>query len=113
MLFSQLCFIPLNQIFAVVSVFFDQLLADYLTQLNNVKDLLSWRDPLAEETYNYKTLSENEIHDFEKIFTDYEKYQSFVLEPVKIEKNRRNRFLDHLLARFNEKLDPKIIESKF
>lgn len=84
-------------------LFFDQLLADYLTQLNNVKDLLSWRDPLAEETYNYKTLSENEIHDFEKIFTDYEKYQSFVLEPVKIEKNRRNRFLDHLLARFNEK----------
>ena len=87
-------------------LFFDQLLADYLAQLDSVKDMLSWRDVDAEETYNYKKLT-NEIFDLDKILSeellaDYDKYQA-VIEHVKVEKNRRNRLLDHLLARFNEK----------
>ena len=83
-------------------LFFDQLLADYLAQLNSVKNLLSWRDPEAEPTYHFKQLTDAEILDFIKLLPDYGKYQ-LTLEPEKLEKNRRNRLLDHLLARFNEK----------
>jgi len=88
-------------------LFFDQLLADYLAQLDSVKDLLSWRDPAAEETYNFKKLTGEEIYDLDKILSeelvsDYDKYQP-IIEHVKLEKNRRSRLLDHLMARFNEK----------
>lgn len=88
-------------------LFFDQLLADYLAQLDSVKDLLSWRDPAAEETYNFKKLTDSEIFDLDKILSeellsDYDKYQP-IIENVKLEKNRRSRLLDHLMARFNEK----------
>ena len=83
-------------------LFFDQLLSDYLAQLNSVKDLLSWRNPASESTYNFKQLSENEILDFNELLSDYDKYQ-LTIEPEKLKKDRRNRLLDHLMARFNEK----------
>ena len=84
-------------------LFFDQLLADYLAQLNDVKNLLSWRDKEAEPTYHYKQLTDSEIYDFNKLLSDYSKYQLQILEPEPLEKDRRNRLLDNLLARFNEK----------
>jgi hypothetical protein len=83
-------------------IFFDQLLADYLSQLAKTKDLLSWKGDSTTPTYYYKALSENEIRDFNVLFTNYSTYPS-KLEDKTLLENRRNRFLDHLLARFNEK----------
>lgn len=83
-------------------LFFDQLLADYLAQLTKVKDLLSWNGDATTPTYYYKALSENEIKDFNAVFTSYTNYQS-LLEDEALLENRRNRLLDNLLARFNEK----------
>jgi len=83
-------------------LFFDQLLADYLMQLNSVKDALSWRDPVSKPTYNFKQLTDSEILDFSELLTDYSNYQ-LTIEPEKLKHDRRNRLLDHLLARFNEK----------
>ncbi len=83
-------------------LFFDQLLADYLAQLNSVKDLLSWRDSSSAPTYVYKALSDREINDFQKIFGSYDPYQDIV-ETAETRSDRRNRFLDHLLGRFSER----------
>jgi hypothetical protein len=38
-------------------VFFEQLLADYLSQLNNVSELLSWSDKADDRSYFYQALS--------------------------------------------------------
>ena len=83
-------------------LFFDQLLADYLAQLNSVKRLFSWKDDGTIPTYFYKILSDNEITDFNKIFSNYTGYQD-ITETEETRLNRHNRFLDHLLARFNER----------
>jgi hypothetical protein len=83
-------------------IFFDQLLADYLSQLAKTKDLLSWKGDSTTPTYYYNALSENEIRDFNVLFTNYSTYPA-KLEDKALLENRRNRFLDHLLARFNEK----------
>ena len=80
-------------------IFFDQILADYLAQLNSVKDILSWKEE-AERTYLYKELSDKEIVEFEKI-ASYENYDE-IIESKETRLDRRNRFLNHLIARFNE-----------
>jgi len=89
-------------------IFFDQLLADYLAQLNSVKDLLSWSEDIS-HTYFFKGLSDLEIADFGKLVSSYEKdisgkkvSYSEIIDPENIRTDRRNRFLNHLIARFNE-----------
>ncbi len=81
-------------------LFFDQLLADYLEQLNAVKNLLSWNNSY-QVTYPVRKLTGNEVSDFNVIFSSYNEYQS-ILEPEELRFKRKNRFLNHLLARFNE-----------
>jgi len=88
--------------------FFDQLLADYLSQLDSVKYLVSWRKSVK-NTYSYKKLSDLEIADFEKVVPSYKRDISGrgrsyigIVDPIDIRKERKNRFLNHLLARFNE-----------
>ena len=85
--------------FKAYLLFFDQLLSDYLMQLDSVKDVLSWKD--EDNTYFFKNLSDDEITDFSKVFTDYSGYGK-ILEPESLKSDRRNRFLNHLIARFNE-----------
>ena len=83
-------------------LFFDQLLADYLAQLDSASRLLSWQDKGMLPSYCYAALSDDEIVDFGKIFKSYDSYQGFV-ESEETRADRRNRLLDHLLARFNER----------
>lgn len=98
-------------------LFFEQLLTNYLAQLNNVRHLFSWdetidktyytqlledikdRGELYVEEYDSMSLSPNGILDEtrlkELIQSDAENYDVFF--------DRRSRFLNHLIARFNEK----------
>lgn len=88
-----------NQLKAYL-LFFEQLLADFLMHLLSVKDLFSWKD--IDYTYFTKELSDKEIADFSTVFqTDnYAEYQELVGK-LNFE-DRRNRLLNHLIARFNE-----------
>ncbi len=93
-------------------MFFEQIMADYLSQLNHVSDLLSWSDSVDERSYFTQKLSEPEIVDLEKIknkgfddlfLTDSKGYTEKVLGQNEKERfTRRNRFLNHLIARFND-----------
>ena len=92
--------------FKAYLLFFDQLLADYLVQLNSVKDLFSWKDG-NDSTYLFKNLSDEEITDFSKVFSGYKKKGKIeeykeIIESETVRLDRRNRFLNHLIARFNE-----------
>ncbi len=107
-------------------IFFDQVLANYLAQLANVRSLFSWSqpegnsDPQHQRTYFTQTLSN--VPDAEdviqpvwsasnspiaewpesKSFTNYQSWLAAVREDPDTYGDRRNRFLDHLLARFAE-----------
>jgi hypothetical protein len=98
---------------------FDQLLANYLTQLSRVKDLLSISQP-EEHSYFYQTLynipgikelikafpQNGSADDWQKFIeddsNDYIKRLKEIIETQTKEKQRKNIFLDHLLARFGE-----------
>lgn len=93
-------------------LFFEQLLANYLAQLSNLSSLFSW-DSAQKKTYFYTNLltllepntGRKEISSIEELIDSYGtgsgSYQE-VLEKEGDAEKRRNRFLDHLLARFNE-----------
>lgn len=99
-------------------LFFEQLLSNYLAQLNNVRNLFSWDDTI-DKTY-YTQLLED-IKDRGDLYQ--EEYDSIDLAPGGILDearlaeliqqdaenpatffDRRSRFLNHLIARFNEKM---------
>ena len=102
-------------------LFFDQLLANYLAQLAHVRDLFSWesddkRSQSLQRTYFGQTLDfpgvekivnvENsngaEPLNMEDFKQEYQKIIDKVTEDDSTYQERRNRFLDHLLARFAE-----------
>ena len=85
-------------------LFYDQLMADYLAQLSHIKDLFS-TDPSIERTYFYQVVD---------TFTGYKDIYKPVgadilttletkTEDQSLHTERRNRFLDHLIARFAER----------
>ena len=83
--------------------FFDQILSDYLAQLDRFLDLLSVKtdDPYSNETYFHGKLTDDEVIDVSKVLRDYPDY----LVPVEdFNENlaRKNKVLDHLLSRFAE-----------
>lgn len=99
-------------------LFFDQLLADYLAQLNNLKKVFTFKGGVHAPVMQPFALTQNQIkdlrmllasdHDIEENISDedffattYNTY-SGLLETSVQQKQRRNRLLDHLLARFNE-----------
>lgn len=93
-------------------MFFDQLLADYLAQLSHVKDLFSLnadRDTqgnfIIGRTYYTQSLM-NIVPGAADLFIDSEPQLSAdintIAENNELFYERRNRFLDHLLARFGE-----------
>jgi hypothetical protein len=93
-------------------VFFDQLLANYLAQLAHIRDLFSWeldpgteghagsdiRSPDRQHTYFTQAL---DFPSWPAILTDTH-YLDAIAEDDVTYRDRRNRFLDHLLARFAE-----------
>ena len=112
-------------------LFFDQILANYLSQLAHVRSLFSFRPddhPVRQEcnghhTYFVQLLSEvprvkELIRNFNGCPADegylpvpenYPDYLEFIAESLVTYQDRRNRFLDHLLARFAESFSEYVL----
>ena len=112
--------------------FFDQFLADYLEQLDSLNKFFSIDNPDSEvlQTYYFKNLTDSEIEGVSRVLKDSFQYRDKYLyhnhstsqlkeeqktsdevihddcngndEAEKLYYDRRNRLMDHLLARFNE-----------
>ena len=101
--------------------FFDQLLADYLAQLSRVKDLLSVHNTedstyFGQPLYDTPGINELLVDYTGSDDTDWEAFKSDAnngyitaletqLESDETKWDRRNRFLDHLMARFGERFN--------
>jgi uncharacterized protein len=85
-------------------LFFDQIMANYLAQLHQVKELFSL-DPDLQHTYYYQVV--NSFAEYQKIYTSENAIDTLQIREWEREKatrfDRRNRFLDHLIARFAER----------
>lgn len=95
----------------------EQMMADYLAQLQHMKNLFSWSSKADYRSYLYQALSPLEIKNLEMITTskygelfdnitnddENADYHEQVLN-ISSEENfdRRNRFLNHLIARVND-----------
>ncbi|MCC6411371.1 MAG: hypothetical protein IT270_06910 [Saprospiraceae bacterium] len=86
-------------------MFFEQIFANYLAQLNNLKDLFGW-EVSAPPTRSYFTQRvEGSIADIEDLFFDYPNLASAlnnIIESKETAEDRKNRFLEHLMGRFAE-----------
>jgi uncharacterized protein len=88
-------------------LFFDQVMANFLAQLANIRELFS-RDP--DQTPTYFTQLVTSFLKFEEVYPPFDANNPglFIKELGSLLENetgalaRRNRFLDHLLARFAE-----------
>jgi hypothetical protein len=85
-------------------IFFDQLLANYLAQLAHIRDLFSWESEAArqERRRTYFTQILTNVPGVEEILHNYGSVLNAISEDTVTYGERRNRFLDHLLARFAE-----------
>ncbi|MFL5764161.1 MAG: hypothetical protein ACJ77K_09485 [Bacteroidia bacterium] len=103
-------------------MFFDQLLADYLSQLAHVKDLFSMNEErdaygnfIIDKSYFTQSLVPS-VTDAESLLTDTTFYAENVqemTEDLSLFELRRNKFLDHLMARFSEQFtDYALVEYK-
>lgn len=86
-------------------LFFDQILASYFAHLEKVKDLLSVDNRLNK---TYFTQAVSDLTDFSELVSDYPTDQPGDLSDLlfaELDHNieRKNRLLDHLIARFAEK----------
>lgn len=88
-------------------LFFEQMLVDYLAMLRHAKDLFAIDDTIS-QTYFARLLSETDIKGLDELYADVdgsklsEESLGALLESDTEFLERRNRFLDHLLARFAE-----------
>jgi len=84
-------------------LFFEQLLANYFAQLKHTKELFSfWNND--ERTYFYQDLL-NSVPDIDKVMIDEDGYKAALTELSEqpdTAQERKNRFLNHLMARFSE-----------
>ena len=81
---------------------FEHLFATFLGQLGNFRSMLS-TDPSTSKTYFGKIIEDRELSGIDGFYTDLDKdrFQA-LLEDREAFLDRRNGFLDHLLARFAE-----------
>ncbi len=83
-------------------LFFEQLLVNYLGQLANIKELFAV-DNTVTQTYFSRLLEEDEVKGLSGLYNGINAGGlQALLENRDIYLDRRNRFLDHLLARFAE-----------
>jgi hypothetical protein len=100
-------------------LFFEQLLTNYLAQLAGVRKLFSASETVDRRTLtvtgrsyytqllkDYSADEQNGINDLNSLlgFTEYEEELNKLAEDETLFAERRNRFLDHLLARFCESM---------
>ena len=85
-------------------LFFEQTLANYFSQLSNFKNLMSFHDDQSGTYANQNLLSC--VPGMSEVLKDIESYDSYLQETT-VDSNvnlvRKNKFLNHLLARFAEK----------
>lgn len=83
-------------------LFFDQVMANYCAQLARVRELFS-TDPAVHRTYFYQAVTS--FTDFARIYgtSDVARTLEDEVEDASVLAQRRNRFLEHLLARFAER----------
>ena len=91
--------------------FFDQLLANYFAQLDHVRDLFSLNNE-SFQTYFSQTLTG--LPQFTEILRqnldEYTETLTTLTEPPETGLERKNRLLDHLLARYSENFpDPSLL----
>ncbi len=96
-------------------LFFDQILANYFSQLANIPNLLS---PTNGDRKTFFTQKIKDVRGIEELFFDYENLDK-ILSEVTGERNdadtsdlfteRKNKLLDHLLARFGESFNDYVI----
>ena len=83
-------------------LFFEQLLVNYLSQLANLKELFAV-DNTVTQTYFSRLLDTNEIEGLGNLYNGLDSAAlQGLIESREMFLDRRNRFLDHLLARFAE-----------
>jgi hypothetical protein len=105
-------------------LFFEQLILNHQVQLNHLRDIYTMDDSVS-KTYYTKPLAEfsgeHEMHSqkklldgllidfgnhgsvhFEKVLKDFAHVLQHIVEPPALFHERRNRFLNHFLARFSE-----------
>lgn len=90
---------------------YDQLLADFFAQLAHAKDLYSIDDPLP-QTYFFQYLSASVPGVAPLLGPDYESGLPRIVAGQDKFTDRRNRFLDFLLALYAEKLDASSISAQ-
>jgi uncharacterized protein len=92
---------------------FDQVMADLCAQLGRVADLFS-TDPALERTYFHQRVDSFAEHERLYAPAAAEALESGI-EPREVHVERRNRFLDHLIARFGEQFHEfaEIMRSEF
>lgn len=94
---------------------FEQLMANYLKQLANIQQLFSLNSSLK-TTYFYQVLTEASVPKINEIITNQElmedELQKINLKYERFEE-RRGKFLDHLLARFNESFPTQRLISNY
>ncbi len=93
-------------------LFCDQVMADYLAQLSHIKELFS-TDPQLRHTYFHQVV--NSFVDYRRIYqvadgTEEPNHEEIMkllndMDDSKLSMDRRNRFLDHLIARFAERFN--------
>ncbi len=87
-------------------LFYDQIMANYMAQLSQVKELFSMKPDLR-QTYAYQVV--NSFAEFSKIYAADDPITTLQAQNHDREEatgfDRRNRFLDHLIARFAERVN--------
>ena len=84
---------------------FEQILADYLSQLSHLREIFSFSDEVLQNTY--PQLVEG-VNDMEALFIDFKQYHDHHLEMQETTENfndKRNDILNHLMARFGESMN--------
>lgn len=114
-----------NQLKAYL-LFFDQVLANYLSQLSNVRELFQVSFTDAElleqpQTYFYQKIAKQAFPGLEKLLSDYDTFEQPSANPATQHLpelvahyddavTRSNRFMDHLLARFAEQFSDYVMQ---
>ncbi len=102
--------------FKAYLTFFDQVLADYLAQLGNLQKLFSLDNTLARTYFSryldaipgVRTLFEDELYVDKDLLKD-EARRTLLTEDEELFIDRRNRLLDHLIARFAEQFTDYVL----
>ena len=102
-----------NQLRAYL-LFFDQLMANHVTQLSNIRQLFSID---LDTTKTFFGQVPTDVPDLKKIIGDnIESYKHFLNDSLETKNEyftRKNRILDHLMARFGETFDTNLLGKFF